>query len=41
MANHTLPAQRMAHATTKLQDAMSALNLVVEDLHIAVSGGER
>ena len=29
-----LPAQRMEHATTKLQDAMSALKLAVEELHI-------
>ncbi len=29
-----LPAQRMEHATTKLQDAMSALKLAAEELHI-------
>ena len=31
---HLLPAQRMEHATTKLQDAMSAIKLAVEELHI-------
>ncbi len=29
-----LPAQRMGHATTKLQDAMSAIKLAAEELHI-------
>jgi len=29
-----LPAQRMEHATTKLQDAMSAIKLAAEELHI-------
>ena len=31
---HLLPAKRMEHATTKLQDAMSALKLAAEELHI-------
>jgi len=31
---HMLPAKRMEHATTKLQDAMSALKLAAEELHI-------
>ena len=31
---HMLPAKRMERALTKLQDAMSALKLAVEELHI-------
>ena len=31
---HLLPAKRMERATTKLQDAMSALKLAAEELHI-------
>lgn len=34
MDEKPLPAQRMEHATTKLQDAMSALKLAAEELHI-------
>ena len=31
---HMLPAKRMERALSKLQDALSALNLAVEELHI-------
>ena len=34
MKDETLPAQRMEHATTKLQDAMSALKLAGKELAI-------
>jgi hypothetical protein len=34
---HMLPAKRMEHATTKLQDAMSALKLAAEELQIVDS----
>lgn len=34
---HMLPAKRMERALSKLQDALSALNLAAEDLHIVES----
>ena len=41
MKDETLPAQRMEHATTKLQDAMSALKLAAEELHIVDAEAQR